>query len=107
MKGKRYTTEEKIRVLGEAENADKSIIEVCKDKGISEQTFHRWKREFGMIPIDQAKRLKDLDKENARLKRMLADEILGKDLLKGLWKKSCKPWPQAPNSRKLCQAGQM
>ena len=82
MKGKRYTTEEKIRVLREAEKADKSIIEVCKDKGISEQTFHRWKREFGMMPIDQVKRLKELEKENARLKRMLADEILGKELLK-------------------------
>lgn len=82
MKGKRYTTEEKIRVLREAEAADKSIVEVCKDKGISEQTFHRWKREFGMMQLDQAKRLKELEKENARLKRMLADEILGKELLK-------------------------
>jgi putative transposase len=82
MKGKRYSTEDKIRVLREAEAVDKSIIEVCKDKGISEQTFHRWKREFGMMPVDQAKRLKELEKENARLKRMLADEILGKELLK-------------------------
>jgi putative transposase len=82
MKGKRYSTEDKIRVLREAEAVDKSIIEVCKDKGISEQTFHRWKREFGMMPVDQARRLKELEKENARLKRMLADEILGKELLK-------------------------
>ena len=82
MKGKRYRTEEKIRILREAEAVDKSIIEVCKEKGISEQTFHRWKREFGIMPIDQAKRLKELEKENARLKRMLADEILGKELLK-------------------------
>lgn len=82
MKGKRYTTEEKIRVLREAETADKSIVEVCKDKGVSEQTFHRWKREFGMMQLDQAKRLKELEKENARLKRLLADEILGKELLK-------------------------
>lgn len=82
MKGKRYSTEDKIRILREAEAVDKSIIEVCKDKGISEQTFHRWKREFGMMPVDQARRLKELEKENARLKRMLADEILGKELLK-------------------------
>jgi putative transposase len=82
MKGKRYSTEDKIRILREAEAVDKSIIEVCKEKGISEQTFHRWKREFGMMPVDQAKRLKELEKENARLKRMLADEILGKELLK-------------------------
>jgi putative transposase len=44
-------------------------------KGISEQTFHRWKRQFGMMPLDQAKRLKELEKENARLKRLLADVI--------------------------------
>ena len=82
MKGKRYSTEDKIRILREAETVDKSIIEVCKEKGISEQTFHRWKREFGMMKLDQAKRLKELEKENARLKRLLADEILGKELLK-------------------------
>ena len=82
MKSKRYTTEQKIRILREAEKADQSIVEVCREKGISEQTFHRWKREFGMMKLDQAKRLKDLEKENARLKRMLADEMLGKEMLK-------------------------
>ena len=82
MKSKRYTTEQKIRILREAEKANQSIVEVCREKGISEQTFHRWKREFGIMPLDQAKRLKELEKENARLKRMLADEMLGKELLK-------------------------
>lgn len=82
MKGKRYTTEQKIRILREAERADKTIIEACREQGISEQTFHRWKKEFGMMQVDQAKRLKELEKENARLKRLLADEILGKELLK-------------------------
>jgi putative transposase len=82
MKAKRYTTEQKIRILREAEKADQSIVEVCREKGISEQTFHRWKREFGMMKLDQAKRLKELEKENARLKRMLADEMLGKEMLK-------------------------
>ena len=82
MKSKRYTTEQKIRILREAEKAGQSIVEVCREKGISEQTFHRWKREFGMMKLDQAKQLKELQKENARLKRLLADEILGKELLK-------------------------
>jgi putative transposase len=82
MKAKRYTTEQKIRILREAEKAGQSIVEVCREKGISEQTFHRWKREFGMMKLDQAKQLKELQKENARLKRLLADEILGKELLK-------------------------
>jgi len=82
MKGKRRTTEEKIRILREAESGEKMIVQVCRDHKISEQTFHRWKREFGMLDVDQAKQLKELQKENARLKRMLADEMLGKELLK-------------------------
>jgi putative transposase len=82
MKGKRYTPEQKIRILRAAEATDKTILDVCREAGISEQTFHRWKRELGMLEVDQAKLLKELQKENARLKRMLADEILGKELLK-------------------------
>ena len=81
MKGKRYTTEQKIRMLREADTG-KTIQEVCRDNGISEQSFHRWKKEFGLMDLDQAKQLKELQKENARLKRMLADEMLGKELLK-------------------------
>ena len=82
MKGKRYTTEQKIRILREAEQSDRTIMDVCRSHQISEQTFHRWKREFGMLEVDQAKQLKELKKENERLKRMLADEMLGKELLK-------------------------
>ena len=82
MKGKRYTTEEKIRILREADTAGRKIQDICRERKITEQTFHRWKREFGMLEVDQAKQLKELQKENARLKRMLADEMLGKELLK-------------------------
>ena len=82
MKGKRYTTEEKNRILREADGTGRKIQDVCRERQISEQTFHRWKREFGMLEVDQAKRLKELQKENGRLKRMLADELLGKELLK-------------------------
>lgn len=79
---KRRQTEEKIRILRQAESGEKTIVQVCREYKISEQTFHRWKREFGMLDVDQAKQLKELQKENARLKRMLADEMLGKELLK-------------------------
>ena len=107
MKSKRYTTEQKIRILRDAERAGKSIVDVCREKGISEQTFHRWKRQFGMMPLDQANRLKELEKENARLKRLLADEILGKELLKEALEKSCEPRPQVPDRRYLCEPGLM
>ena len=56
MKGKRYTTEEKIRMLRQADKG-KTILEVCRENNISEQTFDRWKREFGMIHVNQAKRM--------------------------------------------------
>lgn len=82
MKGKRYTTEQKIRILREAESAGTTIVDVCRSHQISEATFHRWKREFGMLEVDQAKQLRELKRENERLKRMLADEMLGKELLR-------------------------
>ena len=82
MKGKRHTTEQKIRILREGERSDTAVVDVCRAHQISEQTFHRWKREYGMLEVDQAKQLKELRRENERLKRMLADEMLGKELLR-------------------------
>ena len=104
MKGKRYTTEEKIRMLRQADKG-KTILEACRENNISEQTFHRWKREFGMIDVDQAKRMKELEKENARLKRMLADKLLGIEILQETLEKNYKPWAQAASSRETCGSG--
>ena len=80
MKGKRHTSEERIRILRKAE-AGKSVAEVIREHGISEQTFYRWKKEFGMMDVSQAKRLKELEKENARLKKIVADQVLGMEIL--------------------------
>ena len=104
MKGKRYTTEEKIRMLRQADKG-KTILEACRENNISEQTFHRWKREFGMIDVNQAKRMKELEKENARLKRMLADKMLGIEILQETLEKNCKPWAQAASGRETCGSG--
>ena len=87
MKGKRYTTETKIRILREAQSSDKTIQDVCRERQIIEQTYHRWKRDLGMLELNEAKQLKELQRENARLKRMLADEMLGKELLKEVLEK--------------------
>lgn len=81
MKGKRYTTEEKIRVLREVDRG-RSIGEVCREKNISEVTFHRWKREFGMMEVNEARRLKELERENTELKKMLADSLLENRVLR-------------------------
>ncbi len=87
MKRKRYTTETKIRSLRAAQSRDKTIQDVCRERQISEQSFHRWKRAWGILEINQAKQLKELQRENARLKGMLADEMLGKELLKEVLEK--------------------
>jgi putative transposase len=80
MKGKRYTTEDKIRILREADGG-RSIVEVCKERNISEVTFHRWKKQFGQMDLNEAKRLKELERENTELKKMLAEALLAKRVL--------------------------
>jgi putative transposase len=81
MKGKRYSTEDKIRMLREADTG-RSITELCREKNLSEATFHRWKRAFGLMEVNEAKRLKALEKENTELKKMLADALLENRVLR-------------------------
>jgi putative transposase len=76
MKGKRYTTEEKIRLLREADRGEKSIQQLCREENVSEVTFHRWKKQFGQMDVNEARRLKELERENTELKKMLAEELL-------------------------------
>ena len=79
MARKRYTAEQIIGKLREAEVAlaqGESIAKVAWRLGVSEQTYYRWRREYGGLRVDQAKRLKELERENARLKRLVADQAL-------------------------------
>lgn len=85
MKRKRHTPEQVIRKLREAEadlGGGKSIEEVCKKLEVSQQTYFRWKKEYGGAKADEVKRLKELEKENQRLKEIVADLELDKKLLK-------------------------
>ena len=84
-KRKRYGSEEIIGKLREAEVGlaqGQSVAQVVRKLGVSEQTYYRWRREYGGMKVDQAKRLKALEQENARLKRLLADAELDKAILK-------------------------
>ena len=84
-RGQKFQAEEIIGKLREAEvelARGKKIPEVCKQIGVTQQTYYRWKKEYGGLRMDQARRLKDLEKENARLKRLLADAELDKAILK-------------------------
>ncbi len=85
MSRKRYSTEQIIQKLREAEVAlakGRSVGEVAKQLGITEQTYYRWRKEYGGLKTDQAKRLKELERENARLKKVVADLALDKAILK-------------------------
>jgi putative transposase len=85
--GKRHSTEQIIRKLLQAENRLASGTvepEVARYLGISEATFHRWRNRYGGMNSQEAKRFKELESENARLKKLLAEKELDIDLLKGV-----------------------
>ena len=85
MPKKRFKSEEIIRLLREAEvllAKGKSVPEVVRQLKIHEQTYYRWKKEYGGLRMEQVKRLKDLEKENAKLKKVVADLVLDKAILK-------------------------
>ena len=87
MKGKRYTTEDKIRILRQADRGEKSIQDLCREANISEVSFHRWKRQFGQMDVNEARRLKELERENTELKKMLAESLLKNRVLEAVCEK--------------------
>lgn len=85
LRGKRVSAEQIVNKLRQAEvllAQGQTIPQVSKGLGITEQTYYRWRKEFGGVKTDQAKRLKELERENARLKRLLADAELDKAILR-------------------------
>lgn len=88
MKQGQFTDEQIVAVLQEAQKGQKTIAALCKDKGITENTFYRWRSKFGGMQVKEAQRLRELEKENARLKRLLAEQVLETDLLKDVLAKN-------------------
>lgn len=85
MARKRYTSEEINRKLREADvliGQGQTVANVIRHLGVSDVTCYRWRKEYGGLKVDQAKRFKELEKENARLKRLLADAELDKSILR-------------------------
>ena len=85
MPKKRFTSEQIIGKLREAEIAlakGKAVPLVCRQIGVTEQTYYRWHKEYGGLKVEQAKKLKELEKENARLKKLVANMALDNDILR-------------------------
>jgi putative transposase len=86
MKRKRYTEEQIIGIL-KAHEAGAKVSDLIRQHGISEQSFYRWKSKFGGMEVSEAKRLKEVEAENARLKKLLAEAELDKAMLKDVLSK--------------------
>ena len=86
-RGKKYQPEQVVNLLRQIEVAEangKSTDQACREAGIVEQTYYRWRKEYGGLQVDQAKRLKELEAENAKLKRLVANLSLEKLVLKDI-----------------------
>jgi len=82
---KRYSAEQIIKMLRQAEilsSQGRSVAEICRELGVTSNTYYRWRKEYGGMGVSQAKRLKELERENSRLKRAVADLTLDNLILK-------------------------
>jgi putative transposase len=87
MPKKRFSAEQIVTLLRQIEVSmaqGKSIGVACREAGISDQSYYRWRKEYGGLDLDQARRMKELEKENARLRRLVADLSLEKQVLKDI-----------------------
>lgn len=96
MKKSRYTETQIIAMLKEHENG-KRVADICRENGISQATFFNWKGKYGGLEINELKRLRELEEENARLKKMYADVSMDHQILKEVLSK--KGW--GPSSKKI------
>lgn len=86
MKKSRFTEAQIIAILKEQEQGQK-VADLCRRHGISDQTFYNWKSKYGGMDLDELRRLKELEQENARLKKIVANQTLEIDIIKDLLKK--------------------
>lgn len=86
MRKSRFTEEQKIRALKEREKG-RSTAEICRELGITEHTFYRWRSKYGGMEVQDARRLKELEDENRRLKKLVAEYALDKEALKAALEK--------------------
>jgi len=87
MKKSRFTEEQVVRILAEADRGKKAIADVCRAHEVSEATFYNWRKRFRGMGVDEVREYRELKRENARLKKLLADRELEIDAMKEVMRK--------------------
>ena len=89
MQKRRFGEEQIISILREAEKGERPIGDVCRTHGIAENTFYRWRQKYGGLQVPEVRRLRELEQENTRLKRLLAERCLEVDAMRDVISKNC------------------
>jgi len=99
MKKAKFSEEQIARILQEAASGQTTQAELCRKHGISQNTFYVWKRKYGGLESEDVRRLKELERENGQLKRLLAERDLEVDAIRKLFRKNGYALPNVPRER--------
>jgi len=101
VKKSQFSEEQIVCILQEAASGQKSQAQLCREHGVSENTFYTWKRKYGGLQSQDVRRLKELEQENSQLKRLLAERDLEVDAVRSLLRKNGWALPNGPRERRL------
>ena len=99
MKKSRFTEEQIVKILSEGAKGDRTVGEVCRAHGVSENSFYAWKRKYAGLQTEDLKRLRELERENAQLKRIVAEQTLDIDVMKTVMRKNGMALPSDVRER--------
>jgi len=99
LKRSKFTEEQIVRILQEAASGQKTNAQLCKEHGVNLNTFYIWKRKYAGLQTDDLRQLRELERENAQLKKLLAERDLEIDAVKALFRKNGLPLPSPSRER--------
>lgn len=99
MKKSKFSEEQIVKILQEAASGQKTQAQVCRDNGVNVNTFYIWKRKYAGLQTDDLRQLRDLERENAQLKRLLAERDMEIDAVRALFRKNGLPLPSPSRER--------
>ncbi|GIK30440.1 MAG: transposase [Armatimonadetes bacterium] len=99
MKKSRFSEEQIVRILQDGARGDRTVEAVCREHGVSANTYYIWKRKFAGMETDDVKKLRELERENSQLKRLLAEKEMENDAMRALFRKNGLALPNGARER--------